>query len=95
MTHPVFLFYAKILAPAVLEHLRPIVSSINTLIGNCENMEATYCVGNDVDVCRMFDQYLYKVGKYSFILLLVLLQRQYASYLVKQSPKIDREQRDS
>lgn len=23
-------------------------------------MEATYCVGNDVDVCRMFDQYLYK-----------------------------------
>lgn len=48
---------------AVLEHLRPIVSSINTLIGNCENMEATYCVGNDVDVCRMFDQYLYKVRK--------------------------------
>lgn len=23
-------------------------------------MEATYCIGNDVDVCRMFDQYLYK-----------------------------------
>ncbi|XP_050503279.1 TOX high mobility group box family member 4-A-like isoform X1 [Diabrotica virgifera virgifera] len=23
-------------------------------------MEATYCVGTDVDVCRMFDQYLYK-----------------------------------
>ncbi|XP_068898698.1 TOX high mobility group box family member 4 isoform X1 [Tenebrio molitor] len=23
-------------------------------------MEATYCVGSDVDVCRMFDQYLYK-----------------------------------
>lgn len=46
---------------ATLEHLRPIVTSINTLIGNCENMEATYCVGSDVDVCRMFDQYLYKV----------------------------------
>jgi hypothetical protein len=44
-----------------LEHLKPIVASINTLIGNCENMEATYCVGSDVDVCRMFDQYLYKV----------------------------------
>lgn len=44
-----------------LEHLRPIVASINTLNGFCENMEATYCVGNDVDVCRMFDQYLYKV----------------------------------
>ncbi|KAF2883528.1 hypothetical protein ILUMI_22644 [Ignelater luminosus] len=38
----------------------PIVASINTLIGSCENMEATYCVGNDVDVGRMFDQYLYK-----------------------------------
>nr|CAI5865908.1 unnamed protein product [Callosobruchus analis] len=24
-------------------------------------MEATYCVGSDVDVCRMFDQYLYKI----------------------------------
>ena len=24
-------------------------------------MEATYCVGSDVDVSRMFDQYLYKV----------------------------------
>lgn len=46
---------------AELEHLKPIVASINTLIGSCENMEATYCVGNDVDVCRMFDQYLYKV----------------------------------
>lgn len=46
---------------SALEHLRPIVASINTLIGSCENMEATYCVGNDVDVCRMFDQYLYKV----------------------------------
>ncbi|XP_046680610.1 TOX high mobility group box family member 4-like [Homalodisca vitripennis] len=23
-------------------------------------MEATYCMGTDVDVCRMFDQYLYK-----------------------------------
>ncbi|KAH0813869.1 hypothetical protein GEV33_008922 [Tenebrio molitor] len=44
-----------------LEHLKPIVASINTLIGNCENMEATYCVGSDVDVCRMFDQYLYKL----------------------------------
>lgn len=44
-----------------LEHLRPIVASITTLIGNCETMEATYCVGTDVDVCRMFDQYLYKV----------------------------------
>lgn len=44
-----------------LEHLRPIVASITTLIGHSENMEATYCVGSDVDVCRMFDQYLYKV----------------------------------
>jgi len=26
-------------------------------------MEATYTVGSDVDVCRMFDQYLYKVRK--------------------------------
>lgn len=25
-------------------------------------MEATYCMGTDVDVCRMFDQYLYKVS---------------------------------
>lgn len=25
-------------------------------------MEATYCVGNDIDVGRMFDQYLYKVS---------------------------------
>lgn len=24
-------------------------------------MEATYNIGSDVDVCRMFDQYLYKV----------------------------------
>lgn len=24
-------------------------------------MEATYCIGSDMDVCRMFDQYLYKV----------------------------------
>lgn len=23
-------------------------------------MEATYCIGSDMDVCRMFDQYLYK-----------------------------------
>lgn len=49
------------LRSAALEHLMPIVASINTLIGSCENMEATYCVGNDVDVGRMFDQYLYKV----------------------------------
>ncbi|CAG9815616.1 unnamed protein product [Phaedon cochleariae] len=46
-----------------LEHLRPIVASITTLIGNCDTMEATYCVGTDVDVCRMFDQYLYKVRR--------------------------------
>lgn len=44
-----------------LEHLKPIVASITTLIGNCDSMEATYCVGSDIDVCRMFDQYLYKV----------------------------------
>lgn len=27
------------------------------------NMEATYNIGSDVDVCRMFDQYLYKVKR--------------------------------
>lgn len=40
--------------------LAPSVLPVEQLIGNCEDMEATYCIGTDVDVCRMFDQYLYK-----------------------------------
>jgi hypothetical protein len=35
-------------------------------------MEATYCMGTDVDVCRMFDQYLYKVSGESVTLLVIL-----------------------
>lgn len=42
--------------------LAPSVLPVEQLIGNCEDMEATYCIGTDVDVCRMFDQYLYKVS---------------------------------
>jgi hypothetical protein len=38
------------------------LASLSQLIGACESMEATYCMGTDVDVCRMFDQYLYKVS---------------------------------
>lgn len=30
-------------------------------------MEATYCIGSDMDVCRMFDQYLYKVSPVNYI----------------------------
>jgi hypothetical protein len=32
-------------------------------------MEATYCMGTDVDVCRMFDQYLYKVSSISCVII--------------------------
>jgi hypothetical protein len=38
------------------------LTALTQLIGSCESMEATYCMGTDVDVCRMFDQYLYKVS---------------------------------
>lgn len=38
------------------------LATLTQLIGPCETMEATYCMGTDVDVCRMFDQYLYKVS---------------------------------
>jgi hypothetical protein len=38
------------------------LAALTQLIGSCESMEATYCMGTDVDVCRMFDQYLYKVS---------------------------------
>lgn len=44
------------------------VLPVEHLIGSCEDMEATYCMGSDVDVCRMFDQYLYKVNTDLFIL---------------------------
>ena len=48
------------------------LATLTQLIGSCETMEATYCMGSDVDVCRMFDQYLYKVSGDSVALLMVL-----------------------
>jgi len=48
------------------------LATLTQLIGSCETMEATYCMGTDVDVCRMFDQYLYKVSGESVTLLMIL-----------------------
>lgn len=56
------------------------VLPVEQLIGSCEDMEATYCIGNDVDVCRMFDQYLYKV-KESYTFTKLYFNRLFQKYL--------------
>lgn len=49
--------------PAVAVSVHVVMSSVRgwTVRDRANVMEATYCMGTDLDVCRMFDQYLYKV----------------------------------